>query len=74
MDCSKEKQDSIISFKWQPTVIHQDQKDLSVDYRYGIMNVVIILLRKLGNESKDTLVGMLDTLLDTTIKLEEKIE
>lgn len=72
MDCPKDKQDSIISFNWQPTIIHQGKKDLSVDYRYDIMNIVIIHLSELGSESKDKLIGMLDTLLDTTMKLEEK--
>lgn len=72
MDCPKNKQDSIISFNWKPSVIYQGQNDLFVDYRYDIMNVVIIHLSKLGNESKDKLIAMLDTLLDTTMKAEEK--
>ena len=72
MDCPKNKQDSIISFNWQPNIIHQGTNNLSVDYRYDIMNVVIIHLSEIGSESKDKLVDMLDTLLDTSIKLEDK--
>lgn len=72
MDCPKNKQDSIISFNWQPNIIHQGKNNLSVDYRYDIMNVVIIHLSEIGSESKDKLVDMLDTLLDTSIKLEDK--
>lgn len=72
MDCPKNKQDSILSFNWQPNIIYQGEENLSVDYRYDLMNVVIIHLSELGKQSKDKLIGMLDTLLDTTMKVDDK--
>ena len=72
MDCPEDKQDSILSFNWHPTIVYKGKKELTVDYRYDIMNVVIIHLSKLGSQSEDKLIGMLDTLLDTTMKLEDK--
>ena len=63
MDCPENKKDSIVSYSLTPDIMYQGTENLDIDYTYDLMTVAVVHLSGDAEQSKNQLIGMLDTLL-----------
>ena len=63
MDCPENKKDSIVSYSLTPDILYQGTESLDIDYTYDLMTVAVVHLSGDAEQSKNQLIGMLDTLL-----------